>query len=346
MSDRHYRVLRKVDETPNTLSIFLRAEDSAPLDAFRAGQYLTFDIPGVGARDYVLSAFSLHPKIYRITVIHHCEGRNHDRHGGSFWQHEASAGDVLKATGPVGSFHLPSELDRPIVLLSRGVGEAAVAAIAEELALRAPAHRISFLHCSFSSSTFALKGKLASLKADLPNARWKILFSNPGQFDRQAREYDEQGQFDLSTSADLFPNEEFDAYICGPRDFVASTEKSLSTFTTRCIRLLKQSMGADIEPPAPASQVHELPPLTPRAVKFVRTGKQAIWTPEQGTLLEFAEHLGIAAPFSCRTGMCGKCAQTVIVGEAAKIRDISAKTGEGHHLLCSSIPASDLEIDL
>jgi ferredoxin-NADP reductase len=346
MSDRQYRVFRKVEETPTALSIFLRAEDSAPLDSFRAGQYLTFDIPGVGERNYVLSAFSLHPKLYRITVSHRGEGPNPDRNGASFWRHEVAVGDVLRASGPVGSFHLAPELDRPSVLLSRGIGEAAVAAIAEELALRAPRHPISFLHSSFNSSTFALKGKFASLRADLPNARWKILFSSPCQFDRLGKEYDQQGELDLETSVDFFPEEEFDAYICGPRDFVASTEKSMAALTTRCFRLSKLDMGADIDPPVPVSRTNKLPPLTPRSVKFVRTGKQATWTPEHGTLLEFAESLGISAPFSCRTGMCGKCAQKILVGEAAKVRDTSARIGEDRQLLCSSIPVSDLEIDL
>jgi hypothetical protein len=44
------------------------------------------------------------------------------------------------------------------------------------LVLRAPRHRISFVHGTFDSTTFALKGKLTSLKAALPNARRKIRF--------------------------------------------------------------------------------------------------------------------------------------------------------------------------
>jgi ferredoxin-NADP reductase len=346
MSDRQYRVFRKVEETPTALSIFLSAVGSAPLDSFRAGQYLTFDIPGVGERKYVLSAFSRQPKLYRITVSHRGEDLNQDRNGASFWRHDVAVGDILGASGPVGSFHLAPELDRPSVLLSRGIGEVAVAAIAEELALKAPRHRISFLHSSFDSSTFALKGKLTSLRADLPNARWKILFSSPCEFDRLGRDYDQQGELDLETSADLFPDEEFDVYICGPRDFVAATEKSMAALTTRRFRLSKQDMGADMAPPVAISRTNRLPPLVPRSVRFVRTGKQATWTPEQGTLLEFAEHLGVSAPFSCRTGMCGKCAQKILAGEVTKVRDTSARIGDDRQLLCSTIPLSDLVIDL
>ena len=45
---------------------------------------------------------------------------------------------------------------------------AAVTAMAEELAVKASRHHAVFLHATFNSSTFALKGKLGSLKADLP----------------------------------------------------------------------------------------------------------------------------------------------------------------------------------
>jgi uncharacterized protein len=344
MEARQYKVIRKVRETPNTVSIFLSAADDAALDPFHAGQHLAFDIPSVGERKYVLSAFSLQPKVYRITVVH---GDEQDTPRGShYWTREVSAGDLVQARGPSGVFGLPATLERPILILSKDIGEAAWTAIAEELAVRAPLHRAVFLHSTFNSSTFALKGKLGSLKADMPNATWKILFSNPRQADRQGKEYDLFGELDLRNCANLFPLEEFDAYICGPEDFVASTEATLLGLKTHCRQMFKENMGATIEPPIEIAQQEKLPPLEPRTVTFARAGIKATWTPERGTLLELAEHLGVKAPFSCRTGMCGKCAQKVISGEVTKIRQTYAQTLEHHQLLCSNIPLSDLEIDL
>ena len=344
MGGRQYQVIRKVRETPNTVSIFLSAADGAALDPFHAGQHLAFDIPGVGERKYVLSAFSLQPKVYRITVVH---GDARDiPHGSYYWTHTISAGDLVQAHGPSGAFCLPATLERPILVLSKDIGEAAWTAIAEELAVRASLHRAVFLHSTFNSSTFALKGKLGSLKADLPNATWKILFSNPRHADRQGKEFDLPGEFDLRNCAHLFPQDAFDAYICGPGDFVASTESALLTLKTSCRQLFTQNMGATVAPPIEIAEVEKLPPLQPRTVTFARADIKAVWRPEQGTLLEFAEHLGVKAPFSCRTGMCGQCAQKIISGEVAKIRDIHARVPEGYQLLCSNIPLSDLEVDL
>ena len=339
---RQYRIARKVNETPNTVSVFLTSTEA--LEHFQAGQHLTFDIPGVGERPYVLSAFSPDPKIYRITVIH--TDANGTPTAAAYWADQAEKGGMNQATGPQGSFHLTPELDRPIVILSKDIGEAAVTAMAEQLAVRASRHQVTFLHATFNSSTFALKDKLGSLKADLPSSVWKVWFSNPRQVDRPGKEYDFSGNMDLDQCAEFFPSNEFDAYICGPIEFVAATETALRASGARCRAIYTQEMGATLAPPAEIADEKELPPLYPQSVTFTTSGIEATWTPESGTLLEFAESLGIDAPFNCRTGMCGRCQRKVISGEVMKVRDTSAKTREQHQLMCSTIPMSKVEIEL
>ena len=339
---RKYKIARKVNETPNTISVFLTSDEA--LGRFQAGQHLAFDIPGVGQRPYVLSAFSSDPKIYRITVIH-TDVKDAAR-AASYWTDQAEKGGLIHATGPQGSFHLTAELDRPVVIFSKDIGEAAVTAMAEELAVRASRHHVVFLHSTFNSSTFALKGKLGSLKADLPNSVWKVWFSNPRQVDRPGKEYDLGGERHLDQGAEFLPSEEFGAYICGPREFVAATEAALRKSRVACRSIYKQEMGATLAPPAEIAEEKELPPLHPQSVTFTTSGIEATWTPEQGTLLEFAESLGIKAPFNCRTGMCGMCARKVVLGELMKIRVTSAKTREHCQLMCSNIPMSKVEIEL
>jgi len=339
---RQYKIARKVNETPNTISVFLTSDEA--LERFQAGQHLAFDIPGVGERPYVLSAFSPNPKIYRITVVH--TDATDAARAASYWAEQAEKGALIRATGPQGSFHLTPELDRPIVILSKDIGEAAVTAMAEELAVRAAQHQAVFLHTTFNSATFALKGKLGSLKSDLPNSIWKVWFSNPRQIDRPGKEYDIGGAMDLNQCAEFFPSGEFDAYICGPKEFVAVTEIALRESTAACRNIYKQEMGVTLAPPAEIAQEKELPPLNPQSVTFITSGIAATWNAVNGTLLEFAESLGIKAPFSCRTGMCGMCARKVISGEVMKIRDTSAKTREGCQLMCSTIPMSKVEIEL
>lgn len=344
MEHQSYKVARKVQETPDTVSIFLASAGDDPLAPFKAGQHLAFDIPEIGERKYVLSSFSSRPGIYRITVAH--DTGKTSGHGSFYWTHKVSSGDIVRASGPAGAFHLPDRLERPIVVLSSDIGEAAVAAIAEELAVRAPAHRAIFLHGTLNSATFALKGKLTSIRADLPNASWHVWFSAPLHADREGKDYEKTGEMNADAIGELLPAEPFDALICGPEKFVEAISSKLKDHSLNCKTILSERMGDDIKFTVQDDEDEELPPLKPCAVNFLRSNKQATWTPDQGTLLEFAENIGIDAPFSCRTGMCGACAQKIPTGGVVKIRKTSAKVKEPYQLLCSNIPVSDLEIDL
>ncbi|WP_342713120.1 iron-sulfur cluster-binding domain-containing protein [Bradyrhizobium sp. B124] len=345
MQPRTYRVVRKVEETPNTTSVYLSSDGDAPLQPFRAGQHLLFRIPGIGERAYALSAFSPKPKTYRITVKHPGRGEETGR-AADYWRRQAVNGDVLEACGPAGHFHLPEQLERPLVFITAGVGEAPLAAIAEELAVRAPRHQLRFFHSTVNGSTFALKGKLGSLRGDLPNATWRIWFDRPQPIDRKDKDFDQHGEIVLADLRAFLPDCDCDFYVCGSNGFVARVVAELNTMGIGSLRIHSEQLGRESDDIVDPDERDVLPPVEPRTVHFTRSGTSATWKPEHGTLLEFAEGLGLEASYSCRTGMCGKCAQKVLSGETAKVRETPAKPRPGHQLLCSNIPISDLEIDL
>jgi ferredoxin-NADP reductase len=347
MNWRMYRLIRKVEETPNSTSIYLSAADDQPLQPFNGGQFLSFEIPGVGERAYVLSAFSAKPKTYRITVKHRSGDDDVPTSAAAYWRARAAQGDLVRVSGPTGSFHLPARLEDPLVLITAGAGEASLTAIAEELAVRARRHQVWFLHRTINSSTFALKNKLGSLRADLPNAKWWIWYSHPRPFDRKNKDYDHQGELNLLHVAHLLPRDGCDFYVCGPDGFVAFMVNQLQQLNVAVARIHVEGIGPEeTQSTQPAEAEPSIHPLGPRQISFVRSGISAVWKPEDGSLLEFAERLGLAAAHSCRTGMCGTCAQRIVSGSVAPIGEIVAKPHPGFQLLCSNVPASDIEIDL
>ena len=348
MAYRTYRVARKVEETPNTISIYLSPSDGdLPLQPFRAGQHLVFRIPGVGERAYVLSAFSVKPRTYRITVKHAVTNDGTTGHGAQFWHAEATNGDLVEASGPTGSFHLPEKLERPLVFVSAGVGEAPLTAIAEELAVRAPRQKVCFLHSTINGSTFALKGKLGSLRADLPNATWQVWYDRPRPIDRKDKDYDHTGEIGRADLERLSLSNDSEFYVCGPDVFVARATGDLQRLGIAIDRIHAEPLGAENDASIEIDETDKYTPqLEPRRVNFIRSGMSAIWRPEHGSLLELAESLGLTAAFSCRTGMCGKCAQRIVSGDVANIREIHARPKQGHQLMCSNVPLSDMEIDL
>ncbi|MGC1562585.1 MAG: hypothetical protein WA820_22435, partial [Bradyrhizobium sp.] len=244
MTSRAYRVIRKVDETPNTISVYLSSADEGPLPPFNGGQFLSFQIPDVGERAYVLSAFSANPKTYRITVKHRPGDDDAATSGAAYWL-KAGRGDLVMASGPSGSFHLPARLDRPLVFITAGAGEASLTAIAEELAVRAARHPVWFLHQTINASTFALKDKLGSLRADLASAKWRIWYTHPRSFDRKDRDNDHQGEMNLSEFGRLLPGDGYDFYVCGPDGFVASAVDQLRRLDVAPARIHFECMGPE-----------------------------------------------------------------------------------------------------
>jgi uncharacterized protein len=85
-------------------------------------------------------------------------------------------------------------------------------------------------------------------------------------------------------------------------------------------------------------------------VSFTRTGEVAEWTPERGTLLEFAEGKGLNPPFSCRAGHCGSCATRLTAGAVTYAEPTAWRPAADEVLLCCAMPAAGggerVELDL
>jgi ferredoxin-NADP reductase len=131
METHTYKVVRTVKETASSVSVYLDLASGVdfPLQSFRAGQHLVFEIPGIGQRAYALSAFSAKPKTYRITVGHNGTDAAKPPRNAAEWWTFAATGDSIVASAPTGEFCLPRELARrrsPARSNRRGTGGACV----------------------------------------------------------------------------------------------------------------------------------------------------------------------------------------------------------------------------
>jgi len=346
---RLLRIVRKVDEAQDVISLYFEDVSGRPLVPFSAGQHLVLKLPDSLERKYTVSAYSPLPTNYRITVKRLRSDAGPEGRASSHLHDTAVRGDVLQATGPRGNFRLPPRLARPLVLASAGIGITPMVAMVEELALRAPHHPVWFLHGNRNGRTFALSGKIRSLRADLPDARWHVRFSQPRDSDRIGVDYDAPGRIDLDVLQTLLPFGSYDFYLCGPDDFVYGLAGDLRRIDVPSERINVEAFGAagDIEAASTAlAGPPSLNDLHPRMVRFARSGKAALWDIKKGTLLDFAQELGLEAPHSCRTGMCGACAQRLLSGEVAPVRETFARPEADHILLCSCMPSTDVELDL
>jgi ferredoxin len=81
-------------------------------------------------------------------------------------------------------------------------------------------------------------------------------------------------------------------------------------------------------------------------VTFDISGIQLRWDAAIDNLLEFAEEQGLMPDFGCRAGSCETCKVRLLSGEVHYVTEPVVRPDKGEVLLCSSIPTSDVVIEL
>lgn len=352
-SQRRSRLLRveeKITEAPDVVSLNLVSTDGLPLFPFSGGQHIAIAERVSGEqrpleRDYTLSSYQERPESYRVTVKREPGDTDGEHSSLSSRLHgEVDTGDVVETRPPSGEFTLPAPLTRPLVFVSAGIGVTPIVAMLQELAERAPDHPVWIIHGARNRTAWALRDEMRALTDRLVNAHWHIRFSQPSNGDVPTVDYDEQGRVDLDTLKGVLPFDGYDFFLCGPDDFLTELYAGICELGVDPALIHVESFGIQ------GDQSHTTPTDTvlpvPRSVHFTKSDVHVTWTPDRGTLLDFAEKAGIDAPYSCRTGMCGTCSHQLVAGNVRYVRNITARPAAGHILLCSAIPASDVEIEL
>ncbi|PWR22132.1 NO-inducible flavohemoprotein [Zavarzinia compransoris] len=221
---RDFVIEKVTPESAVIASFTLRPADGGPVLRHRPGQYLTFwlDLPGHGPvkRNYSLSA-AADGATYRISVKREPGGL------ASNWLHDAGhPGTVLKVAAPAGEFFLAEAPQRPVVLLSGGVGLTPLVAMWQEAARRHPGLPVQFVHGTLDGSTHALAAEIRALADE--TRRITTFYQSPRAADVAARDYDRAGLIDGAWLQAHTPVAAADYYLCGPRGFLRALVAALS----------------------------------------------------------------------------------------------------------------------
>lgn len=222
---RAFVVEKKIRESDIITSFILRPRDGAPVVAHRPGQYLTFqfDTPtekGV-KRNYSISA-APNGETYRISVKREVDGF------GSVFLHDVVAeGDIVEATPPAGDFHLAAT-DRPVVLLSGGVGLTPMVAMLEAIAKDHPELEAHFVHGALNSRVHAMANNVRQLADKHGRTRVATFYSEPLPSDSVGVTHDVEGLIDVAWLKANTPFDAADFYLCGPRPFLRALVSGLA----------------------------------------------------------------------------------------------------------------------
>ena len=343
-----YEVFEVRAESDAITSFYLRRADGKAPARHEPGQFLPIrlTLPGHEApvtRTYTVSE-APNGTHYRLSI---------KREGGdalvsNFLHDHAKPGFRLEAMAPRGKFLLDRSSERPVVLLSAGVGITPMIAMANHIVKEGRRtrnfRRTIFIHGARDGQQLAFGDQLRAWAAEHDALRAHVRLSQPGAGDHLGETYDSTGHVDIALLKALLPFDDHDFYLCGPRPFMQALYDGLTRLGVRDERIHYESFGPatllkhDAKPKpalAPGAPVDG-----PVAVAFSDSNLEATWTPDKGTLLDLAEAAGLAPAFSCRSGICGTCATRLRCGQVDYIEEPSAPHGDDEVLICCATPRS------
>ncbi len=352
---RKFSVEKKLMESGDTFSFYLKPHDGKPLPQFKPGQYLTFqlNVPGLGkpvVRCYSLSDCA-RPSHYRITVKRSpppSEGGHPPGVGSSYFCDRVKEGDILDVKAPNGHFHLDVEQERPLVLISGGVGVTPMIAMANALVEARSDREIWFFHGARNSKDHLFKDYMAGLAAENKNIRVHVCHSKPMESDVKGRDFHHEGRVTVDLFKQLLPSSNYEYYLCGPGSFMESITEDLRKWGVPDGRVHFEAFGpASVKRAAtPEAKVAvTFAPFGGLEVTFAKSGRKIMWQGEGRSLLELADEARVKIDAGCRAGNCGSCVVAIKSGKVEYIGKHGADVEEGSCLACICRPATALVVD-
>lgn len=215
---RDFVVADKVRESAVITSFILRPRDGGAVIRHKPGQYLSFLLPVGGdapvRRNYSISS-APNGRTYRISV-------KREEHGAaSRWLHDqVAAGDILRVAPPAGDFFLVEQPQRPVVLLSGGVGLTPMISMIETIAEKHPDLPAYYVHGTANGATHAMDRHVRHLAARHPNIRVATFYSEPAEGDLAGVNHDVTGFISIDWLKTHTPFDSAEFYLCGPKAFL------------------------------------------------------------------------------------------------------------------------------
>ena len=381
---REFEVVDKVTESDIITSFYLAPRDGQALWEFKPGQYLTLRVPGPDGpvlKTYSLSNAPSDTQYYRITVKREAGVDGAPEGTGSCWLHDrVEVGDRLDIAAPRGSFVLDETSERPVLLLSGGVGLTPMVSMLHRLA--ETGREVYFLHACENGRVHALRDEVLGCVNDRVQARF--VYRNPCDKDQREMRFDAEGVIDKTFLRQHVPIGDYEAYICGPTGFMVAAYQTLqelgvaenriaheffgkATSLKSAVTKAVPSVAASRATPAIRSLINITNPdawaaeevetfqkneshtanrLSEARVEFRTSGISVEWNSAAGSLLQLAENAGLEPAFTCRAGICNACKCGLISGEVDYFEEPLEMPQTGEVLICCSRPKGPIVLAL
>ncbi len=339
-------------ESADVLSLTMQSPNGQPLPTALPGQYVVLRLQRPAGGPPLFRSYSLSgppsTERYRISVKIEPNGA-----AGTYLREHVRVSDALDASSPRGSFILESG-ERPVVLLSAGIGATPVLAMLHALAAARSTRQVLWLHGAPERQHHPFAAEVRRLIPALTHGRSYVCYSRPGSRDRMGEDFDATGHLSRSVFDVVGVPREADVYLCGPTRFMAAMKEALATVGVARERIHVETFnGSESMTPGVVGAAARAPHLpkddagTGPQVSFARSGIAAHWKASAyGSILELAEACDVPVRWSCRTGVCHNCESGLVSGAVTYQPDPLDPPAVGNILICCSRPQGDVVIDL
>ena len=339
-------------ESEDVLSLTMQSQDGQPLQTALPGQYVILRLQRTAGDPPLFRSYSLSGPLsterYRISVKIELHGA-----AGTYLRKHVRVGDALDVSSPRGSFILQSG-ERPVVLLSAGIGATPVLAMLYALAAARSTRQVLWLHAARDRQHHPFAAEVRRLMPAFARGRSYVCYSRPGSRDKIGEDFDATGHLSRSAFHEAGVPQETDVYLCGPNRFMADMKEALATFGVAPERIHVEIFnGSESMTPGIVGAATRAPHLpkddanTGPLVSFARSGIAAHWKASAyQSILELAEACDVPVRWSCRTGVCHSCESGLVSGEVAYGPEPLERPADGNLLVCCSQPIRDVVIDL
>jgi len=341
------RIARIFTETPTIKTFRLVDPASGPIPfGFLPGQFLTLTVAQESKtvkRSYTIASSPTQCGYVELTIKREDLGvvsrHLHD---------QIREGDLLQVSTPQGYFTFTGAEADGVVLIGGGVGITPLMSVIRYLTDRAWSQDIYLLYCCRSTGDFVFREELEYLQRRHPTLHVVATMTRAegttwmGPTGRLTREL-------LAQTVPDLPRRRI--HLCGPAAMMDAVRAILLDLGVPRDRIKTEAFGPAEKPPQRQAAVQaamaEAHPVTTPTVTFTRSGKAAPLPPGT-TVLEAAEHVGVAIDFSCRAGTCGTCKVTLLKGSVTMAVEDSLEPQEkasGIILACQAMATDSIEVE-
>ena len=339
-------------ESADVLSLTMRAAGGQPLPTALPGQYVVLRLLlSAGApplfRSYSLSG-PLSGEHWRISVKIEPNSA-----AGAYLREHLRMGDSLDVSAPRGSFLLQAG-ERPVVLISAGIGATPVLAMLHALAAGRSTRQVLWLHGARDGEHHPFASEVRGLMGALDHGRSYVCYSKPDSRDALGADFDAAGHLSRSVFGKVGLPREAEVYLCGPTRFMSEMKEALASFGIAPAQIHVEIFnGGESMTPGVVGAPKRAPhrpkgdPDSGPLVSFARSGIAAHWDGSAyQSLLELAEACDVPVRWSCRAGVCHNCESGLLSGPVVHGPEPLDQPADGNVLVCCSRPAGDVVIDL